>query len=367
VIRSACGRRLAAFVLAVTSTAACGKRGDPLPPLRPLPAQITDLAVSRSASRLQIAFTVPAANTDGSTPAAVDRVDVYAHTQPPGAPALTGAQLVAEAANLVTRLIVRPVDVPEPAGVSPLAPVQPRPGESVTVLDRSVTGPAEGTRYFVVVPVAGSGRGRPGPLSVVAPVPLADLPAAPAGISVTHDEMRILLSWQPAAAGQQFRVLRTAEVLDLTTAQTLTPAPQSETRFELPVEFGRQMCFSIQPLSVSGPVMIEGTPSPVQCLVPTDTYAPPVPTGLQAIQEAGGITLIWTAVTVPDLAGYVVLRGAADGTMLVPLFPAPMAATTYRDTTAVAGMTYTYAVYAVDKTEPPNASPPSEPQVVTVR
>jgi hypothetical protein len=44
-----------------------------------------------------------------------------------------------------------------------------------------------------------------------------------------------------------------------------------------------------------------------------------------------------------------------------------MTATTYRDTTAQAGFTYAYAVYAVDRASPPNVSPLSDRQVVTVR
>jgi hypothetical protein len=347
---------------------ACGKRGDPLPPLRPVPGAITDLAVRRSAARLQLSFTVPPANTDGSTPAAVDRVDVYAHTQPPAAPPMTAAQLVADPANLVTRVLVRPLDAADVPGVSPAVQPPPRPGQVATVLDQTITGrEPNGTRYYAVVGVAGTGRGRPGPASAVAAVSLSDLPAAPAGITVTHDETRVLLSWQPATTGQQFRVLRGEQTLDLATAQLLTATPISQTTFEAPVEFGRQVCFSIQAVQVTGSVTAEGVPSPTQCLVPADTYAPATPDGLQVIQDADGITLIWSAVTAGDLAGYVVLRSAPNSEALQPLFTTPLTATTYRDQTTQPGVTYTYAVYAVDKSVPPNVSAPSARQVVTVR
>jgi hypothetical protein len=275
--------------------------------------------------------------------------------------------LIGDGANPMTRLLVRPVDAPDLTGVSPAAPAQPRPGEVVTVVDQTVTGTLPGTRYYTVVGVAGGGRGRFGQTSEVVAVPLEALPSPPAGVSVTHDETRIQLSWQPAAEGQQFRVLRSAETLDAATAVALTPSPTSATTFELPVEFGKQVCFSVQPLLVSGGAVIEGAPSPVQCLVPTDTYPPPVPAGLQAIQEPGGVTLLWSAVTAADLAGYVVLRGGPDGTNLQPLVTTPTAATTYQDATVQPGMTYTYAVYAVDRSAPPNASQPSAPQVVTAR
>lgn len=357
-----------ALVGMLPSLVACGKRGDPLPPLRPVPGAITDLAVRRSATRLQLSFTVPPANTDGSTPAAVDRIDVFARTQPAAAPPLTAAQLLADPANLVTRVLVRALDAPDVAGVSPTVQPPPRPGQVATVLDQTITAREPGgTRYYAVVGVAGTGRGRPGPVSAVATVSLGDLPAAPAGITVTHDETRVLLSWQPATTGQQFRVLRGEQTLDLVTAQLLTATPISQTTFEAPVEFGRQVCFSIQAVQVTGRVTAEGVPSPTQCLVPTDTYAPATPDGLQVIQDADGITLIWSAVTAADLAGYVVLRSAPNSEALQPQFIAPIAATTYRDQTAQPGATYTYAVYAVDKSVPPNVSAPSARQAVTVR
>ena len=359
---------MAVALVGLTALIGCGKRGDPRPPLRPIPAQIVDLAVRRSSERVQLSFTVPAANSDGTQPATVDRVEVFARTQPAGGAALTAAQLVADPANLISRVLVRPLDMPDVPGVSTAVAAPPRPGEVATVVDRATTGTGgTGTRYYVAVGLAGGGRGRPGAASTVAALPLGELPTAPAGVSVTHDETRIILSWQPAVTGQQYRVLRGDQSLDLATATMLTPSPIAETRFELPVEFGRQACFSIQAMSVSGSVVTEGTPSPPQCLVPTDTYAPAIPSGLQLIQEDGGITLIWSAVAAPDLAGYIVLRGGQDAATLQPLFTTPLAATTYKDTTAQAGMSYTYAIYAVDRTVPPNASQPSERQTVTVR
>jgi hypothetical protein len=223
------------------------------------------------------------------------------------------------------------------------------------------------TRYYVALGIAGTGRGRPGPTSAVIAVPLGDLPPAPAGVSATYDERQVSLSWQPAAPGQRFRVLRTGPAFDESTARSLTPQPIEDTSFGLPVEFDRQVCFSIQAVSVAGALTAEGVPSPPQCLVPADTYPPPRPEGLQTIQEADGVTLIWTGVAAADLAGYLVLRGDASAETLQPLFSEPLTATTYRDTTARAGAVYAYAVQAVDGRTPANASPPSERQIVTVR
>ena len=72
--------RLSAFVGVVlcVAAAACGKKGDPLPPLRPVPARITDFEAIRSAGQVELRFTVPSVNLDDTTPVAIDRVDIYA-------------------------------------------------------------------------------------------------------------------------------------------------------------------------------------------------------------------------------------------------------------------------------------------------
>ena len=59
---------------------ACGKKGPPLAPLRPAPGPITDLSATRFAETVHLQFTLPATNADGTAPADLSRVDVYALT-----------------------------------------------------------------------------------------------------------------------------------------------------------------------------------------------------------------------------------------------------------------------------------------------
>ena len=70
---------------------ACGKRGPPLPPLRPAPERVAELTVLRRADQVHVRFAVPPRNGDGSTPVLFDRAEIYALTVAAGkpAPALT--------------------------------------------------------------------------------------------------------------------------------------------------------------------------------------------------------------------------------------------------------------------------------------
>jgi hypothetical protein len=45
---------------------ACGKKGDPLPPLRPTPAAVAGVRVAQRGDRLEISFMAPRASTDGA-------------------------------------------------------------------------------------------------------------------------------------------------------------------------------------------------------------------------------------------------------------------------------------------------------------
>ena len=83
------------------------------------------------------------------------------------------------------------------------------------------------------------------------------------------------------------------------------------------------------------------------------------------VQEGAAVTLVWTAVDVKDLAGYLVLRVESPGDTLQPLTKTTVVSPTFRDETVRAGATYVYAIVAVDGAA--NLGPPSDRQTVTIR
>ena len=68
----------ASGLLLVVAVAGCGKKGPPLPPLVRIPAAATDIRADRRGQAVDVQFVLPAANTDGSKPANIQRVEVYA-------------------------------------------------------------------------------------------------------------------------------------------------------------------------------------------------------------------------------------------------------------------------------------------------
>ncbi len=101
-------------------------------------------------------------------------------------------------------------------------------------------------------------------------------------------------------------------------------------------------------VSVLGARAIESDASPVRCVTPVDTFPPAAPASLTAIGGAGAISLIWDANRETDLGGYLVMRATLPGGDFVPVTPAPIAQTTFNDTTVARGARYAYVVLAVD-------------------
>ena len=159
--------------------------------------------------------------------------------------------------------------------------------------------------------------------------------------------------------------LQPGEVPALPRRVTATPVVTTTWR-DVKVDFGTVRCYVIRTVVTSG-TAVESEPSPAACLSPTDTFPPKAPTSLAAVASEGAINLIWEANTETDLAGYIVLRGAASGATMRPLMTAPIKETTFRDTTVRPGARYVYAVVAVDTATPANTSSQSNRVEETAR
>ena len=73
----------ATCLLAAVFVQACGKRGIPLLPLIIVPGQVSVVSADRFDNRVYVTFRIPSENSDGSGPADLDRVEIYALTTEP--------------------------------------------------------------------------------------------------------------------------------------------------------------------------------------------------------------------------------------------------------------------------------------------
>jgi len=137
----------------------------------------------------------------------------------------------------------------------------------------------------------------------------------------------------------------------------LTPAPvQAGTWNDSRFVVGVDRCYSVRLVMTVGQISSESAGTPTVCVTTVDTFPPAAPKNLQAVASEGTISLIWDANTEADLAGYIVLRGAAGSDKLTAITPTPIKETTFRDTKIRAGARYAYVVVAVDTATPQNVS-----------
>ena len=404
-------KRLLLCLCAALLMVACGKKGNPLPPLQRIPAAPADLAVARFDDQAYVSFTVPAVNIDGAAPADVAGVEVYAITleQPRQVFDDFDPEDLREVATLVASAPVRRPLPPQPEGVPPI-PMPPGPGvdqgavmvirEELTpetrvaaslpepggsgakVLEevhvpRALSAPADGAgpqRYYFVVAV--SPRGRYGPHSATMPVPLGATSGPPSQPRVTVSETSATLRWTPPSDARGIAAPAPPDVLPsrpivpgpppttyevyevardapanaaLAVPTPLTPEPVAGLEVTQDgITLGGERCFYVRAVDIIDGVHVRGPASPVECASFADVFPPMPPKEVVAVAVPGGINLLWEPSGSKDVAGYLVLRSEAADATLTPLMTAPVTTLSYRDESVRPGVRYVYAVVAVD-------------------
>ena len=349
--------RLAALIVVLSLVVvACGKKGPPLPPLVKLPVAPSDLTAARRADTVDLQLTVPSANTDSSRPANVARLEVYA---------LTGPLMVSEAEVLKqgTKVASIPVKAPRDPDATfdpddpeqSAADTEPPEGEGLdqgavarvqeTLTTSAAAGSAPATavvRTYVGVGI--TTKGRRGPLSRRAAVPLGPSPSPPPRPEVTYTETAVTVAWPPGPT-MAYNVYEVSE----SSETQLTKSPTSETQYtDARMTWGATRCYAVRSVEMVDRLAVESEATPPACVMLADIFSPAGPKGLQAVATEGAIHLIWDANTETDLDGYILLRAVAPGDELAPITPSPIRETAFQDRVP-AGVRYVYALKAVDK------------------
>ncbi len=418
--------RVAALFVAGGLLLSCGKKGPPLAPLNMAPEPPGTVTARRLGDAVYLQMKVPAKNASGIGSYSIDHIDVYAVTLAPGANVPANRDLLKPEYVIAKIPVAPPLD---PDAAEPDTPEKrPRPGETFTFVEtltpaalvpQEVTkplkpedaaktppvpqpapaaagaapapaGPQVLTRLYVLQGVTSNRR--PGAPSTRLEVPMlaAPGPARPGLTPPTWDETSVTVSWQPPASasdevsGVQYNVYAVSGIevpgtRDPKTAGpgTTDPGVAPKPLNEKPLDAttfahdgaapGKEQCFAVRSVATVGTALIESDPSNPICVTPRDTFAPAAPATLQAVGSAGVVNLIWDANKEADLAGYLVLRGEAPGDRLLPLTPEPIKETRYQDRAVRPGVTYVYAIVAVDRATPPNRSAESNRVQETAR
>lgn len=185
-------------------------------------------------------------------------------------------------------------------------------------------------------------------------------PPPPEELEVSAEAEGVRVAWQsPAEALEEteilgFRVYRRDPRNRAWGPPLATLPPEGRSHLDTGARFGQSYIYGVTTVVAERP-LVESAPGGTREITYRDTFAPPPPTELVALAEAGRVRLVWRASPADDLAGYHVYRRTGRGPF-ERLTEAPRPRTEFVDQTLGAGEPATYQVTAVD--EAGNESPP---------
>lgn len=347
---------LAALALVVL---ACGKRGDPRPPIPVIPAATSDLVVTQRADRVLLSWSYPALTTAGKNLTEIRRISVYRYEEQSFSGIATVPQT--QFMKLSTR-----IDSIEKANLA-AATAGARLLFTDTPPFRSADGRPVRLTYAVVTEGA-TARSQPSNLAVIMPLPVA---VPPAGLTATAKPEGVTLTWTapqqavsslgaPTVTG--YNVYRSAPGStpgDLETA--INTAPVTATTYTDAPGYGEHE-YRVAAVAAIGPPLVQSDLSAPAKVNFRDLVPPPAPATVTALLETKVVRLLWDAVDAPDLGGYNVYR--IEGPYRLKLTPSPLKDSNFLDISIDIGIGYYYEVTAVDASG--NESKPAKTETVIV-
>lgn len=310
---------LAAVLAALELGAACGKRADPLPPLRRAPQPVVSLAVAQRGDSVVVSYQASRTYTDGARLGIHDVELLRADRE--------GDLL--KVAQVKTRSVA--------------------PGELIVETEPA---PAVGTvlRYAVRARL----KRQLSQLASAPPLTIVSAPRAPSALLVKTGPQGLHLTWKASAeiAIPAFWIYRREQVGRF--SRPLNATPIDATSYDdATVGMGEKYCYVVRTVAQTEPV-VESAPSEEVCQEARDVTPPAAPLGGAVYIAQAGVTVSWSPSPEADLAGYRVYLLQPDGRR-ERLAELPATETSYKDDATVARRVY--VVCAVDKSG--NESSPS--------
>jgi len=357
-------------VLLAVAVLACGKRGDPFPPVPVIPKATTDLLVAQRGPKVLLSWSYPSLTTSGKTMTGIKRIVIWRSveelpvaTSAPPAPLEQPVQLFAKVPPLGPNQFLKlrtKVDSIESANLKAATT-----GARLTYEDTPPLHAADGRPVRITYSVVTQGPVVSGDLSNLQTIIPLDVPVAPTALAATAKKEGVVLTWtapdtsisgakNPPVAGYNVYRFPHGQPAD-EFASPANPSPVTATTYTDQPPYGTHDYF-VTAVAASGTTRIESEPSAIAGATFKDLVPPAPPGGLTALVETGAVRLVWDPVDAPDLAGYRIYRTEGTGIEqlrvagTIPLNPVQLlTATNYRDTGVNPGISYYYEVVSVDK------------------
>lgn len=374
------------LVLFVFATVACGKRGDPRPPVPVIPAATTDLVVTQRADRVLLAWSYPALTTAGKSLTEIRRISVYRYVEPlPAAPGgrdpktlMPGDVDTTEPQPIV--LFSRIPTVPQAQfeklstrldSIEKANLADATAGARLQFTDNPPFRSSDGRPVrltYAVVTEGATARSQPSNLAVIVPLPVA---LAPAGVTASAAAQGVTVNWStpassvtgdaaPVITGYNIYRVAPGAVVDDVAAPVNTAPVKGTTYTDVP-GYGEHE-YRVAAVATTGPPSIQSDLSAPAKVDFRDLVPPAAPASVTALLETKVVRLVWDPVDASDLAGYNVYR--IEGKYRLKLTPSALTEPNFLDISIDIGIGYHYEVTAVDKSG--NESAPAKTETVIV-
>lgn len=332
---------------------ACGKKGDPLPPLRNVPLTTSDLDLRQQGNMLFFELGYPSTTASGLALGGIDAVELFELVKPAttegGLPnvdprefesaaksitTLRGSELTAAVTGDRIQLRLPMADpLPEPATASFFA-VRTLKGDETSDLSNRVG----------LVP--------------------AEPPTPPTALELEAKRASVELRWQyDDDSVEGFEIYR-RDARQRGYAEAIKRVAGEDRSFkDAGARYGNRYIYTVRAVKSIEPLVLSAEAGERE-IEYEDTFAPPLPRNFVALAERGSVRLRWDASNADDVAGYILYR-REPGRDFHPITDRPIQELEYVSGGLTAGFTYSFKIQVVD--EEGNESPLSNAITTTLR
>lgn len=322
-------------LLALPLLVACGKKGEPLPPIRHVPAETKDLSIHQQGNLLIFRMQYPQSTAAGEVLSGLDEVEVWRMEAPfpdPSRPPLMDPRLfVAEAEKLFG---LRGPELIAAVTGDRIETRIPAPEARDATLD-----------VFAVRTL--SSTGEPSTMSNLVSLVIAPAAAPPKEMRVEATSGGVLVSWTPPdweVLG--YNVYRRPST-ERAFGEPLARVPAgAQSHLDESATFGQRYIYTLRAIRGEDP-LVESAAAAESEIDFQDRFAPLPPTSVVALGESGSARLVWEASPTADTVGYRVYR-RDPGSSFRQINERPIAEAEFLDTGLTGGLRYEYRVTAVD-------------------
>lgn len=334
------------LLLTVLALTGCGKKGEPLPPLRYTPVQTQDLSIHQQGNLLILRMGYPQSTTGGQALPGLGEVEIWQLEAPladPDRPPEIDPRLFATSAEKLLALRGPELDASVTGDrIETRIPIE-EPSEEPSLL-------AFGVRTI-------ASTGDVSDFSNLVRLVLAPAAEPPTDIRTVATPEGVEISWSaPEWDVVGYHVYR-REARERGFGEPLAQvAADSESYLDDGAQFGKRYIYTLRAIRSEDP-LVESAAASESEIDYRDRFAPAPPTGVLALGEVGRVRLVWEASASADTVGYFLYR-QDPGADFRQINERPITELELLDEGLTSGFSYRYRITAVDDVG--NEGEPSE-------